>query len=164
MAYLYFPRNWPYFFRLYTKMGHKVIILWNKEMIPFMISKKFQSVLIQKWSNRVDQICKEWSIMANHKRKNKCKERNTLGQCKLGPMAKREKSINAQNVPFIPTGIKCDLKSTSLSHKLDLIWHHLNDESYSLLDIPILFGIWRSIQMRDHINAISGMCWICPWA
>ena len=101
---LYFPRNWPYFFRLYTKMGHKVIILWNKEMIPFMIFKKFQSVLIQKWNNRVDQICKEWSITVSHRKRNRCKERNTLGQCKLGLMAKRERSINAQNVPFIPTG------------------------------------------------------------
>merc|ERR1712131_559344 len=45
------------------------------------------------------------SNMASHRKRNKCKERNTLGQCKLGPMAKRERSINAQNVPFIPTDI-----------------------------------------------------------
>ena len=44
--------------------------------------------------------------MVSHRKRNKCKGQNILGQCKLGPMAKREKSINAQNVPFIPTGKK----------------------------------------------------------
>ena len=129
-------------------------------MIPFMTSKKFQSVRIQKWNNRVDQICKVWSIMASHRKRNQCKGQNIPEQCKLGPMAKREKSINAQNVPFIPTGTLND----SLNLDIDLFWPYLNlfDDSY--LDIPILFGIWRSTLMRDHINAISGMCWICPRA